>query len=349
MKETSGPPESELRKVALYEGEHLPYSELGKDATFDCWGSSIVTNEDGSQEWMSFYNDARVTDRLFTEPVIENLPQTDQPVIADIGGGEGQMLAQIIFQMERKGVKPLAVLSEIDKAKLKIAKQKHPEISPVQADGYSLPFADQSMDAIVSRMFLQYNPFPSDEGKRPTQFDLLKEMARVSKDGAVAVLVWPGNYSNTAKQDQQKAYYNDAFWNTLTWQRVDEYVPGESLEERNKREAKVIGLREQRARSFTPGETMAGFAEKAGFELIDGEEIDWIEFRYTADAITNRFIELQEPGKEANLEWVQEAFDDRTFAGEMLRRLKAMGEVSDWNGKNAVRLPISRLVLKKNK
>lgn len=315
-----------------YEGDYQSVNitpELeGQAWSFDTWGCCNFQNEDGTIEQGNFYTDPRITQRLFTQPILENLAEVDksQPLnVVDFAGGSGIMLSQINQQLQESGFSQVnSVLTDIDDEKLREAQTNRPELKAVKTDIFHLPFADNSIDVGVSRNLLQYFPGPSETTGQPNQFDILKEMYRVMKPGSTLIIVWPGSYTNTAEQEDDETSAHDIFWANLTWQRThddNEYPP-----------------REDTRRKETTGEVLVEFAQKAGFQTMNGEEEDWVEFRYTAEAFMGRF------GKKT-VSMEQQHTIETMFSPLFIH---GMGLDSiDWNGKEAVRLPISRLILKK--
>ncbi len=340
--------------------------ELGKSAErkwgFDKWGSCLLTNEDGSVEQSNFYRDPKISHRLFTQPLIEAIPLSEQREtlkIIDFGGGEGLMLSQIITQIHEAGFEHLTpVLFDADMEKLELGKKRG--LEPVQGDVFHMPFVDNSFDAGVSRMLLQYFPPPKEGSDRPTQYDILKEMYRVMKSGSTLVIVWPGAYKYNSDQEKRRAGALDLFWSQITYDRVDRPdIPFAAAEAEDPGLGRRLtnafedlnsepGHARRRSRAFTPGAMMADFAKMAGFEVREGEEEDWLEFRYTYQAILDRF----DPNGELpdqNKKWIRFMFDHLT--GAMKRNLQMDDESNDdfvkKNDEYAIRLPISRLVLRK--
>ena len=306
-------------KVSQYEGEtHKNYSELGKESEkgWDSWGNSMVTLEDGKKEQMSFYTDERLTKRLFTEPLIPYLEgRNGKKTVVDFGGGDGLMIEQIRRQLQEAHITEInPVLLDIDEKKLEKAKSDFPSIETVPANMFELPFENNSIDSGVSRMALQYFPKPEQEGQEKTQLEILKEVYRVLKTKSPFVVIYPASF-----EDDRKATYNDSLWKLLTYHRTD----------------KDDDLPFKNTRSFTSGKTIANYATKIGFNVKTVEQVDWIEFRYTIDAIENRFGAIPDQNKE----WMEEAIKNPMN--------KKLLDIIEWNNKKAVRLPISRLVLEK--
>lgn len=268
---------------------------------------------------------------MFIEPILKTLEDSDKtlPVsVADFGGGTGIMLSQVNQQLHETGFQESTpILIDIDEKKIEHAKTAHPELEAKVGDIFQLPLENNSIDIGVSRNMIQYFPSPSETSDQPNQFDILKEIYRVMKPDSTLILVWPGAYKNQDPQDYLRAITNDNFWSIVTWHRTNdekEYPLSET----------------EKVRQLTPGETMSEFAQKAGFEVESGEEEDWIEFRYTDEAVISRFG--KEKGvPEDNQQWIR-----NSFSPDHIRHLRGLDAI-DWQGKKAVRLPISRLVLKK--
>lgn len=349
----------EESKISSYEGEqHLPYAELGKGEDFDIFGSVVITNEDGTREWKSYYSDQTVSKRLFVDPILSQteIKEGDRVVLVDFGGGDGIMLEQVNDQLSLDGLKVDPMLLDMDEKKLQQAQQKRPNIKPIVGDLAKIPLSENSIDIGISRMAMQYLPRPfnrneplperlskpsdlsamiSDHFKKDgyiNQYDVLKEMYRVMKPSSTLVLVWPGAYKYSTEEEKKRADNISYFWNRITASKEFAKSNPRILDEN----------RVSTERWFTAGEEMAQFAQQAGFNVEDGEEIDWVEYRVTAKSVQNRF-DPNSTWPEDVCQYLEEDFetaDSRYRRGEGLDIIK-------WHDKNAVKLPISRLVLRK--
>jgi ubiquinone/menaquinone biosynthesis C-methylase UbiE len=337
----------EQEKISSYESlGHVPYEQLGNEQEkgWDSWGNVVVHNPDGTTERASFYNSEKVTERLFTNPIIKHLESSQKEcpkTIVDFGGAEGMMLEQIVLQLKDAlpGLELRPILIDAEKSKLDTATKKHPETNPTEGCIFHLPLSDDSVDIGVSRMMIQYLPPASEVAEHETQMTALKEMYRVLKPGSMLELVWPAVYDFDSNPSGANAI--DLIWSTQSWHRTDNFEkPTGDIEfPSGTWEIDELGRPKftdpDRARSFTPGTIMKYFAEQCGFKVQEGGEIDWIEFRFTAKAIFERFG-LKDEEKQELIDHLFESLRDRWGI-----------DVSDWKGKKAVRLPISRLVLTK--
>jgi len=302
--------------------------EEGQEWSFDNWGDCRFQIKDGTAEEGNLYTDARITQRLFTEPMLESLGDRDKSEtlnLVDFGGGAGIMLSQINQQLKEAGFEQInPVLVDRDDKKVRAAQSEYPELHPVVGDTFHLPFPDNSIDAGVSRNVIQYFSPPYEESDGPNQLNFLKEIHRVMKPDSTFVLVWPGAHGCETREELNRAIVNDVFWADLTWQRT-----GDDSEDPHKTDIR---------RTFTVGEMMAHSAKETGFEVISGEEEDWIEFRYTEEAFMSRF------GRDTMSEEQQKAIEER-FSPLWVHGMDL--DSIDWHGKQAIRMPISRLVLRK--
>lgn len=348
----------EESKISSYEGEqYLPYAELGKGEDFDIFGSVVVTNEDGTKEWKSYYGNQAVTKRLFTDPILAqaDIQEDSQVVLVDFGGGDGIMLEQVNDQLSQKGFNVEPILLDMDEKKLEQAKQNRPNIRPIVGDLAKMPLLENSVDIGISRMAMQYLPRPFDRTEPLpkwlpvnyaivrkqfekdgyiNQYDVLKEMYRVMKPDHTLVLVWPGAYKYATEEEKKRSDNISFFWNRITAAKELSQPHGRLMDE------DFVSLE----RWFTAGEEMAQFAQKAGFDVEDGGEVDWIEYRITAKSVQNRF-DPKGTWSDNIRQYLEEDFetaDSKYQRGEGLDIIK-------WHDKNAVRLPVSRLVLRKPK
>lgn len=320
----------QFKKYEAGQDVQITRKEEDQEWSFDTWGDCRFQTKEGTIEEGNFYTDARIVQRLFTEPIIKGIDNSDKtkPItVVDFGGGTGIMLSQIDQQLQEAGFQQInPILIDADKEKIEHAKMTYPELQSKIGDAFHLPFEDNSIDAGVSRNLLQYFPPPSETSDKHNQFNILKEINRVTKPDSTLILIWPGAYKYESWQEKQRAMANDFLWSKITWDRTYDDIEDP--------------FQTERMRSFTPGEVMAQFAQKAGFEIINGEEEDWIEFRYTDEAIINRFGE-EKPIPEQQQRSIKMNFDPLHI--HHLRGLDAI----DYQGKQAIRLPISQLILRK--
>lgn len=360
--------------IGKYEqaGEIKPYSELGKqpEKEWDSWGSVLVANPDGSKERRSYYTDPEIIRRMFSEPLIDHLRpkqpepkrglfgwrQKSQPVVeisqepqtlVDFGGGDGIMLHNINEQITAEpGFPPInPVLIDLDRKKLESAKQQFPELAVVEGSLTQLPFADNSIDLAVSRQVLQYFSgftnvwaFVAGLAKAEPKSELnqevvLKEIHRVMKPVSLFDLVWTGS-----TVDSPEARNVSRFWNMLTVART-----GQSYDE------------VENEREFVSGFFLTKLAAEMGFDIVKEEAIHWVEWRFTPEALFDRF---DPDGKmpEEKKATIRRIFDLVVHPEDPRmgpRRDFHPGDDSielnyiDHNGQKAIELPITRLLLRK--
>ncbi len=344
-------------RVTSYEGtEHQAYSELGGGRTFDQWGSCVVTGPGGEKKWKPYYSDPELTRRLFTNPILEQFGGVHgkKLVAADFGGGDGTLLEQLRTQLTEAGADITPVLIDVEqKGKLAVASEKHPSIELVQADLLDLPLKTSSVDIGISRHAIQYLPRPIDQhnatpeyqrfrrdvlgrseaknkGRVFDQSDFLRELYRVTKSGGTVDLVWPGAFRYSTEAERKRADAISYFWNGITGSRIT--GEGERFAD-----ADTVSSE----RWFTAGEELARFAQRAGFEIVSAEECSDIEFRITPDSIMDRF-DPQGTWSERRKRLIKDCFERAGIKGTT-----ADVDIVDFNGEKAVRIPISRLLLKK--
>lgn len=352
---------------AQYEPEEIkPYRELGdeNEKGWDSWGSVVVISSDAKIERRSLYNDPEITRKLFTEPVIEHLKMQDkQPkILVDFGGGDGVMLHNINSQLKAEAGLPSIspVLFDIDAKKLESAHKEYPELNVQEGSVFSLPFGDNSIDVGVSRLAIQYfsgfEPmkigivpvFPyilTDERQKKdsalsdkNQYRMLSEIYRVLKPGGVLITMSPGTYSS----DYPGRYINE-FWNRVTAART-----GESVENVRKE------------RSFTSGYDLEHAAVEAGFkdasEHPDGEQIEWIEWEITPQAIFDRFgIDPNDHQTELTRQAILAVFNQ--IQPEEVPHRKMSDDYiplprdyfHEWKGQKAIKFPLQRIAFHKPK
>jgi SAM-dependent methyltransferase len=330
------------KKINQYEQGHGAYEQLGveKEKGWDSWGNVIVESSSGEKERDSFYSSEKITQRLFTQTIEQYLVNQNLEVprvLVDFGGAEGLLLSQVATQLENDipGLQIKSVLIDADVSKLKDGKEKRPEIQSVAGSVFQIPLLDNSVDIGVSRLMIQYFPPASTkEGVENNQFTALKEMYRVMKPGSVLEVVWASVYDFEA--NGLGANILDKLWSHITWHRTfdNKEDPGWGKWKIDE-EGLPIFEGKERTRSLIPGTVLAEYAKKCGFQVLEGGQVDWIEFRFTAEAVFSRFGVKEEEKKE--------------LIEEVFRVLKTRWglDVIEWQGQNALRLPISKLVLTK--
>lgn len=335
--------------LTTYESNIKPYSELGKESKkeWGSWGSILVTNLDGSKERASYYTDMRVIRRLFTQPLIEHLKETGDShqkyKLADFGGGDGVLLHHINHQLRVEPATPRvsSTLIDTDESKLDIAKQKFPELETVKASIFELPFKDDTFDLGVSRQVMQYfSGYNWNWGmfglkgaeetvkSEQNQHKMLKEIYRVMKPDSLFELVYSGGYIDSPQNRNLSE-----FWNRITAART-----GQNIEEvRNERE-------------FTPGTTAELFAGEIGFDTVKAGEAGWIEWRITPESIFDRFNISPNDPKAKEIDKIfdsivpSENYFTKSFSEDSIPL-----DYIEWSDQKAVRMPITKLILKKSK
>ena len=107
----------------------------------------------------------------------------DEFSVLDVGAGSGELLQEIAEFAQTSGWKASLVgldLHERSAASVRDESKDHPEISSVQGNALSLPFADKTFDYSICSLFTHHL---SDE-QIP---NVLKEMSRVAKQGIVVI------------------------------------------------------------------------------------------------------------------------------------------------------------------
>jgi len=184
----SGPKNPE-QAVSLYESKvKKEYGELGKEGVeIENWGTMISP----SGERFNGYSDKRFIEECFTEPIHRLLEGKGGKVsIADLGGDDGYLLNEVVTELKMKepSIEANGLVVDIDstgKARRKFAeKQKTGErkdIEYVVADITKLPFDNETLNVIISRMTMQYLD-------KEQQELFLKEISRVLKKEGLCII-----------------------------------------------------------------------------------------------------------------------------------------------------------------
>ena len=179
--------------VANYE-QHVAksYDVLGAEG-LDArkWGTAIKQNG----ERFNAYTDRGYIDKVFGVPLREQIEglgdEGGQFVIADFGGDDGFLLHQVMEDVEQvdtqKEIAGLVVdFDSTGKAKEKFLDRKaageRKDMEYVVADITRLPFADASIDAIISRMSIQYLDAEQ-------QVVFWEEVSRVLKENGLGIIL----------------------------------------------------------------------------------------------------------------------------------------------------------------
>jgi len=120
-------------------------------------------------------------------------PMQDKSFL-DLGCGAGWAAR---LAMTRGRARPIVAL-DFSRAGLELARRHTPQILWLQADGTALPVADASIDRLFCNGALEHFPDIS-QG--------LREIARVMRSGAVAVLIVPNFYVRTEQPQEFRANY----------------------------------------------------------------------------------------------------------------------------------------------
>lgn len=318
------------------------YERLGDDPdpNWHKWGSVLVRREDGSLSRESFYNSPEITRRLFTEPVgaflaEQQVPADEKLNLVDFGGATGAVLRQVVDGLAEDGFQNLnPVVVDKNEAALKEAQAKG--LKAVAAGMVDPPFPSGTVDVALSRFSLQYLG-SSETGGVVTQHDYYNEKGLVASDvyirdfyvrdnqaeffkylydsmrsDGIAVLVVPLSGPDEVSYGKQGA---SSLWNHIFSRLMKQNI-----------------LAVDSTRSFPTLDELRKFAEGAGFKIRVAEEVDWIEFRFTPEAIFDRF-ELTPEQKEKVLALYQEALTGPAYKVD-----------ADPNSQ-AIRFPIGRLVI----
>jgi SAM-dependent methyltransferase len=154
------------------DGTELPYlSYVGDEAEVN-WSDELedLHEESSRTHFMDVWNRGAMLERLG--------PVAPGGAIADLGCSTGYLLEDL------RDAYPQATLYGLDLVAPGLAKAHAlvPEARLLRADVCDLPFADGSLDAVVSANLLEH--VPDDVGA-------LREMARALKPGALAIVVIP--------------------------------------------------------------------------------------------------------------------------------------------------------------
>lgn len=179
--------------VAAYE-QHVArgYDELGAEGlSVRNWGTAI----DRRGERFNAYTDPEYIDKVFGVPLREQIEgfgdESGQFMIADFGGDDGFLLHQVMADVEQADTKKEIVGLVVDfdstgKAKEKFLDRKaageRKDMEYVVADITRLPFADATLDAIISRMSIQYLDAEQ-------QVVFWEEVSRVLKENGLGIIL----------------------------------------------------------------------------------------------------------------------------------------------------------------
>lgn len=107
------------------------------------------------------------------------LGETTSATVLDIGTGNADIPLRLAGQAKRRGVKLNLIGLDINERHLQIARAdtiEHDKISLLGADAFQLPLDDQSVDVVISTLFLHHFRAPEIRA-------LLNEFSRVSRVG----------------------------------------------------------------------------------------------------------------------------------------------------------------------
>ncbi len=319
------------------------YERLGNDPDpkWHKWGNVLIHRVDGSVSRESFYTSPEITHRLFTEPVNQFLAEHEVPkdvdlTIVDFGGASGGVLRQVADELQADGydrLKPVVVDKNVEA--LKEARDRG--LGAVAAGMADPPFSNGTVDVALSRFSLQYlgdSPTGNEvvdynlrdkAGEsiyavsrieqffvRDNQEDFFRNLYYAMRSDGIGVLVFPAGSSL-----HEQASRKDA---AGLWKRLFSKLMGENL------------MKYGSLRHFPSVEDTAKMAQKAGFTVRVAEEIDWLEFRFTPEAIFDRF----DMSPEAQ-QVVRDTYD------QYLADPKMSGDVDLLT--KAIRFPIARLII----
>lgn len=178
------------------------YSEFGKDgSTLRHWGTAI----DISGKRFNAYTDEEYIQQEFSEPIsryFENINiEQEEAFLVDLGGADGFLLNAVLQNVDEKtpSIKKIGVVVDLDptaKERIRFKKDqaegKRKNIDFVVADVTELPFEDNSVDVIISRMTVQYL-------NQNKQREFFQEISRILKIGGLAIVMTIDDFSRDEK------------------------------------------------------------------------------------------------------------------------------------------------------
>ncbi len=319
------------------------YERLGNDPdpNWHKWGSVLVHREDGTVSRESFYTSPEITHRLFVEPVTQFLadhqvPQDEPLAMVDLGGASGNVLKQVDDELEASGYNHITPIV-VDKNTTALKEAQEKGLRAVAAGLTDLPFPNGSVDIAISRFSLQYlGDHPTGEGVavqrlfdsqgnlvhehafidsffvRDNQLDFFKFLHYAMRSDGMAVLVFPIQLEDEIGYERTGA--------AQLWESIFSRTMKQNI------------IKFGSLRSFPTLHRAAEMAEKAGFIIKEAQEVEWLEFRFTPEAIFDRFDLTPEQ---------QELV--RSIYNEAIAQKRVIGDIDP--ATLAIRFPIARMIL----
>ncbi len=178
------------------------YSEFGKEGLdLRHWGTAI----DISGRRFNAYTDKKYIQQEFSEPIKRYFEQINieqkEALLVDLGGADGFLLNTILQNIDEKNpdVKKTGVVVDLDptekeRVRFKKAQEsgERKNINFAVANVTELPFEDNSVDVIISRMTVQYL-------NQNKQREFFQEISRVLKIGGLAIIMTVDDFSEGEK------------------------------------------------------------------------------------------------------------------------------------------------------
>lgn len=202
-------PKPTEQNIASYEKQvKKGYSELGQEG-LDAkhWGTAISIF---SGRRFNFYTDKAYIEQEFVDPIVRWISrkdvQSESVTLADLGGENGFLLNEISTGLKQKlpslVVNGLVVdVDSTGKARQKFEEKKtageRKNLEYVVADVTRLPFDNETIDVIISRMTVQYLDAQQQEA-------FFSEINRVLKEGGLVEIMTVADFTD-------KEAYNKVF------------------------------------------------------------------------------------------------------------------------------------------
>ena len=175
-------PKQPEKDVSTYESKvKKGYSEFGNEGVgVENWGTMVAP----TGERFNGYTDNRFINYSFTEPILRSVEGKEAPIkIADLGGDDGFLLNEVLSELRKQNpnIDATGLVVDVDstgKARQKFAERQEEgsrqNIDYIVADITKLPFDDETLDVVITRMTMQYLD-------KEQQERFLRDVARVLK------------------------------------------------------------------------------------------------------------------------------------------------------------------------